>query len=260
MRLTTADGVEIAYQDSGGDGEPTLFLHGITECTEVWRPVLDRLGERRIISLDLRGHGASGPAEHYDLGAMAADVGAVLDATGTSGSAHLVGHSLGAMIATAVGAAVPVASIVNVDQSLRLGDFKAQLTRMEAELRDPATFAATLDAHFAKLAGERLPATERARLQALRRVDPEVVLGIWALSFSSTETELNGVVEDALAGYAGREVPYLTIFGEEPEAGYDAWLRTFVACSNSECWPGHGHHPHLVDPDRFVDRLRAFWG
>ena len=143
FELRAGDGTTIAYADHGGDGPPTLLVHGITECDETWRPVIDRLtSDRHVFSMDLRGHGASGLAGDYGLDAMAGDVVAVLEATGTLGTAHLVGHSLGGMVVTAVGAAAPVASIVDVDQSLKLGSFKAQLGEFEPMLRDPATFPA----------------------------------------------------------------------------------------------------------------------
>ncbi|MET0663145.1 MAG: hypothetical protein ABWZ42_08435 [Ilumatobacteraceae bacterium] len=32
-----------------------------------------------------------------------------------------------------------------------------------------------------------------------------------------------------------------------------------VPGASVETWHDHGHGPHLVDPDRFVDRLLAFW-
>ena len=260
FELTTPDGTTIAYADHGGDGPASLLVHGITECDETWRPVIDRLtSDRHVFSMDLRGHGASGLADDYGLDAMAGDVVAVLEATGTLGTAHLVGHSLGGMVVTAVGAAAPVASIVNVDQSLKLGSFKAQLSEFEPMLRDPATFPAVIEGLFALLGGERIDPAEMARVNARRGPRQEVVLGVWDLVFTLSERELDGVVETALSGYAGNDTPYLTIFGEEPEPGYQDWLGAFVANSTTKVWADHGHYPHLVDPDRFVDRLRSFW-
>ncbi len=259
--LTAADGTTIAYADHGGDGPPTLLVHGITECDESWRPVLDRLtDDRRVFTMDLRGHGASGLAESYDLESMAGDVVAVMDTLGVLGHCHLVGHSLGGMVVTAVGAAVPAPSIVNVDQSLRLGSFKAQLANFEGMLRDPETFPQIIEGLFALLAGTMIDPAAMDRVNALRAPNQDVVLGVWDLVFSLPEDEINAVVEAALAGYAGNATPYLTVFGVEPEPGYHDWLSGFVSGANTEVWADHGHYPHLVDPDRFVDRLRAFWG
>ena len=259
MRLTTPDGVEIAYEDSGGSGVPTLFVHGITESGRAWAPIISRLKDRRVITLDLRGHGESSKAPAYDLAAMAGDVVAVLQATVGSEPAHLVGHSLGAMVVTAVGAALPVASVVNVDQSLRLGEFKAQLDAMAADLGTPASFESTLAQHFHEIAGSLMSDAVRTTLTNLRRLDQDVVLGIWSMSMAVSTDELNAVVEEALGGYAGKPTPYLTVFGNAPEAGYAEWISQHVPGARMELWTEHGHHPHLLDPERFVATLRTFW-
>ena len=258
--LIDVAGTTIAYSDHGGDGPPTLLVHGITERSEVWQPVIDRLTtDRRVLTMDLRGHGASSTGADYSLESMAGDVVAVLQASDTLGSAHLVGHSLGGMVASAVGAGAPVASIVNVDQSLRLGSFKAQLAEAEPALRDPTMFPMVIDGLFALLGGEMIAPEEMARVNGLRAPQHEVVLGVWDLVFSLSEDDINAIIEAALAAYVGNDVPYLTIFGVEPEPGYHDWLRGFVANATTDVWPDHGHYPHLVDPDRFVERVRAFW-
>lgn len=260
-RIEAADRTTISYSDSGGAGAPVLLVHGITESSGSWDPIVDRLRrDHRVITLDLRGHGDSGTAERYDLEAMAGDVVAVADHLGVLGQVRLVGHSLGGAVVSAVGGVAPVASIVNVDQSLRLGALSAQLAEVEPMLRDADTFGAVIDGLFVQLAGTRISSEEIGRVNELRRPDQEVVLGVWDLMFTMTEDEINGVVEGALGGYAGRSVPYLSLFGEDPGDDYQAWLSGFISGARVELWADHGHYPHLVDPDRFVQTLRDFWG
>ncbi|MEM9563503.1 MAG: alpha/beta hydrolase [Actinomycetota bacterium] len=250
----------IHYVDHGGDGPPAVLVHGITESAASWDPIVERLGsDHRTVALDLRGHGRSGTADRYDLEVMAGDVVAVLQELDLLGTANLVGHSLGGAVVSAVGAAAPVASVVNVDQSLQLGGFKAQLGEIEAPLKDAGSFPAVMEQMFEQLAGPLLSAPERARVGAVRRADQDVVLGIWALLFDMTAEEVDQVVATALGGYAGRNVPYLTVFGVDPGPGYGEWLAGSVEGAQVEVWADHGHYPHLVDPDRFVERLRAFW-
>jgi pimeloyl-ACP methyl ester carboxylesterase len=62
-----------------------------------------------------------------------------------------------------------------------------------------------------------------------------------------------------LAGYADHPTPYLALFGIDPGPGYAEWLARRVPGAVVETWEDHGHYPHLVDPDRFVDRIVAFW-
>ena len=259
-QLLTSDDTAISYTDHGGDGRPVLLVHGITERAATWDPVVAQLQEDcRVITMDLRGHGASGKAERYDLEAMAGDVVAVAGELDLLGRVHLVGHSLGGAVVTAVGAAAPVASVVDVDQSLQLGSFKAQLAGVEPMLRDSTSFPSVIEGIFAELAGTILSAEERARIGALRQADQEVVLGVWELLFSMSEAEIEQVVASALAGYADRSVPYLALFGVDPGPDYEPWLSNFIAGAEVELWADHGHYPHLVDPARFAARLRSFW-
>ena len=258
--LLLPDQTTISYTDHGGDGRPVLLVHGITESAASWDPVTEELrSDHRVITMDLRGHGASSTADRYDLEAMAGDVIAVIGALDLEAQVDLVGHSLGGAVVSAVGAAAPVASVVDVDQSLQLGGFKAQLAEVELLLRDPATFQAVIDGIFAEMAGPKLGADEQTRVSALRRADQDVVLGVWELLFSMSEDEISEVVAAALAGYAERTVPYLALFGIDPGPDYERWLTGFISGAEVDVWPDHGHYPHLVDPARFVARLEDFW-
>ena len=105
----------------------------------------------------------------------------------------------------------------------------------------------------------KLSTDERDRVNALRRPDQTVVLGVWDLILTSPIDEIEATVDGALAGYTGLDVPYLALFGIDPGDGYAGWLSGHIDGAVTELWADHGHYPHLVDPDRFVDRLLAFW-
>jgi pimeloyl-ACP methyl ester carboxylesterase len=261
METTTApDGTTIAFDDhSGGDGTPVILVHGITESAVTWDPLIARLTpDRRVVAIDLRGHGRSGTADEYDLGSMAGDIATVAAQLGLD-APHLVGHSLGGAVVSAVGAAMPVSSVVNVDQSLQLDAFKEQLTGFEAQLRDPDAFPLVVEALFEMMVGDKIAPEEAARVNAARRADQDVVLGVWELILTSPTEEIAAIVDGALAGYAGVDVPYLTLFGIDPGPDYSAWIGSHIAGTVTEVWPEHGHYPHLVDPDRFIARLKQFW-
>jgi pimeloyl-ACP methyl ester carboxylesterase len=254
----TPDGTSIAWSRTG-NGDPVVLVHGITEAAASFEPVTALLAAtHEVIALDLRGHGESSAADTYDLAAMAGDVATVCAAAGVN-RPHLVGHSLGGAVVTAAGSMFDVASVVDVDQSLRLDAFKEQLAPAEAMLRDSAQYQLVVDAMFEMMMGEMLPAHEQARIAALRHADQEVVLGVWELLLTQPADEIATTVDAALAGYAGREVPYLAVFGLDPGDGYAGWLAERIPGSVVEYWADHGHYPHLVDPDRFVARLREFW-
>ena len=260
QRTTAVDGTDIAWSavgDGRSDGRGDVVLvHGITESAATWLPITARLAaDHRVITLDLRGHGESGTSDRYDLEAMASDVAAVMTAADSS-MPHLVGHSLGGAVVSAAGAALPVASVVNVDQSLKLDGFKAALMPAEPMLRDPEAFGAVITQLFTDMRGA-LPDDEFDRVSALRRPAQDVVLGVWELILTASEEEIAAVVDGALADYG--DTRYLSLFGIDPGPGYGEWLAGHIVNSAVEVWDGSGHYPHLVDPDRFVARLEAFW-
>lgn len=258
----SADGTSIAWS-SNGDGPPVVLVHGITESAATFAPVTDRLSDsHRVITLDLRGHGESGRASAYDLGAMAGDVAAVIAASGIE-RPHLVGHSLGGAVVTAAGSMLDVASVVDIDQSMQLDSFKAQLMPAEPLLRDPEQYHLVVDAMFETMMGDELDTAEVRRVNGLRRPDHEVVLGVWELLLDEPIEAIAATVDAALAGYEGRDVAYLALFGLDPGDAYADWLTQRISGARVEFWDGPaaplGHYPHLVDPDRFVARVRAFW-
>jgi pimeloyl-ACP methyl ester carboxylesterase len=261
----SADGTSIAWSRRGS-GPSVVLVHGITESAASFDPVTERLtGAHDVITLDLRGHGESAAAPTYDLASLTGDVVAVIAEAGlTDGVAapgvHLVGHSLGGAVVSAVGAVLPVASVVAVDQSLQLGAFKEGLVAVEEALRDPDQYRYVIAAMFETMSGDLLAPVERARLTDLRRPDHDVVLGVWDLLLTSPEAEIADAIDATLAGYGEHPTPYLALFGIDPGQEYPGWLADRVPGSRVEVWSDHGHYPHLVDPDRFVERLREFWG
>src|SRR5712692_4880760 len=82
-----------------GSGEPALFMHGAALCPAHWASLMSRLPSLRKIAIDMPGHGASGDVDFrgVDLRRWHKDVlTGCLDALGLE-SAHIVGHSMGAM-------------------------------------------------------------------------------------------------------------------------------------------------------------------
>jgi pimeloyl-ACP methyl ester carboxylesterase len=84
----------------GGQGPLLVLVHGITNSSASWEPVLATLGQRfTVIAPDLLGHGDSAkPRGDYSLGANASLLRDFMLALGHE-RATLVGHSLGGGIA-----------------------------------------------------------------------------------------------------------------------------------------------------------------
>jgi pyruvate dehydrogenase E2 component (dihydrolipoamide acetyltransferase) len=101
-REVEVDGLRLRYVELGeGTGVPVLLLHGFGADLNTWMFTQPTLAEgRRVVALDLPGHGGSSK-ELPDAGgeSLAAVVGKALAALGIE-RMHLVGHSMGGGIAS----------------------------------------------------------------------------------------------------------------------------------------------------------------
>lgn len=236
-----------------GEGPPLVVLHGITESMRSWDPVLPHLTpHRRVVLVDLPGHGGSDDAERWGLDDLADDVAAVLDRLDLSAPA-VVGHSLGGFVATVLAARHDTGPVVNIDQPLALAAFKDALAPAEPMLRGDA-FPVVVGQMFEGFTAE-LDDGETARLTELRSPNRTAVLGVWDPVFARDVGELDELVRGMLAGI---DVPYLAIHGEDPGEEYRAWLADVVPGARLEVRTGGSHYPHLADPAGVAERILGF--
>jgi aminoacrylate hydrolase len=99
MPYALSGDVRIHYADQG-TGDTVVFLPGLGMSHATWAVPAERVGRsHRVLAVDPRGSGLSDkPDKPYTRATVAADVCAVLDAAGVD-RAHLVGQSMGGMIA-----------------------------------------------------------------------------------------------------------------------------------------------------------------
>jgi pimeloyl-ACP methyl ester carboxylesterase len=95
----TDDQVELAYEDTGGDGVPLVMIHGWGQTQAMFRHQLAGIGaRRRVITYDQRGHGVSEKPHHgYRIARLAEDLAQLLDHLGIE-RADLLGWSMGASV------------------------------------------------------------------------------------------------------------------------------------------------------------------
>ncbi|MCW7941329.1 carboxylesterase [Streptomyces hygroscopicus] len=105
MPQLEVDGAALTYDDEGprdGDGTPLVFVHGWTADRHRWDHQVEHFSvERRVIRLDLRGHGESGGSGSRTIGELARDVLTLLDHLKVDRFV-LIGHSMGGMIAQTI--------------------------------------------------------------------------------------------------------------------------------------------------------------
>lgn len=119
--IRDVDEAPIAWREAG-EGPLVLFLHGLGMTRTGWDAQLAALADRhRCVAWDLPGYGASAPLEAFSLEAAADAAAALVERLG--GPAHVVGMSMGGMIALQLALRHPAAvrSLALVDTSPAFG-------------------------------------------------------------------------------------------------------------------------------------------
>jgi pimeloyl-ACP methyl ester carboxylesterase len=106
-KFATVDGIKIHYL-SAGHGPSVILLHGYTQTSRMWRPLIPRLTDKfTVIAPDLPGIGESDiPKDGFDMKTAAIRVHELAKSLGISKS-RVVGHDIGLMVAYAYAAQFP---------------------------------------------------------------------------------------------------------------------------------------------------------
>lgn len=104
MPRQLVNGVELWYDDTGGDGEVILFHHGYTGSHDSWPDIVAQLRSKyRCVMMDSRGAGDSAhPDSGYTIEQYAADIVGMADSLGI-GRFTYVGHSMGGVVGMYLG-------------------------------------------------------------------------------------------------------------------------------------------------------------
>lgn len=117
MPYCRADDVRLYYENEG-TGSPLLFVHGLGSSTRDWHEQAGPFAEHyRVLRIDLRGHGRSDrPEGPYYMATFAREVAVALQRLDAV-PAHVVGLSMGGMVALQLAADAPrlVRSLVVVN-------------------------------------------------------------------------------------------------------------------------------------------------
>jgi 3-oxoadipate enol-lactonase len=164
-------------------GMPLVLLHSVGLDLTFWDPVIERLGPRETIAVDLRGHGRSpSPPGPWRLEDLADDVAAVMEYAGIT-RAHVVGQSFGGLVAQHLVIRRPdlVASVVlsGTSCTTSASEYEMFLDRAErAEAGGMEPVAAAAVARWFTDEGLKAPVVAEVR-QRLLADDPAA----WAKTF-----------------------------------------------------------------------------
>lgn len=234
----------VALHRTPGPGTPVMLLHGLFDDHRGWRDLQRRLATQghAVIAADLPGHGDSAPTPTLDAATDA------LAAALPSGPVILVGHSLGAVIATRLARHLgPRAVRLILLAPAGIGP------RINADFLDGMLNAATTAALARALAmlsagpvsGPAL-ASELARLHARR--DGQRAL--------ADATARNGIQQtDITADLARLTCPVTVVFGTADRILNWQDVANLPARVAIHLIHGAGHLPHAVDPGLVADLI-----
>jgi pimeloyl-ACP methyl ester carboxylesterase len=261
--FTAADGARIAYRDEGA-GTPLVLLHGLMAHGGFFRAQADLASSFRVITIDLRGHGASArPGESPTVEQIASDVSALAESLDLNGAIG-VGWSLGATILWHVlsgPAAHRFAGAVVVDMTARVRndeEWDLGLSPEACEARSIAirddfkTFAANAGhAIFAQpVAADQRDVADWASTEFARN-DAGAIGSVWA---SLVRQDVRALLEKI-------EHPTLIVHGARSQLYGDDTADHLVEAlpqARAVRFDRSGHAPHLEEPLLFNQILRDF--
>ena len=266
LRFATSGGQRIAYTVHAsllaGRRPWLVLIQGLGFDRDGWEPVLPRLRRHfRLVLMDNRGSGASDPAsERFDVAQMARDVVAVLDDAGI-GRAHVLGISLGGMVAQEVAAEYQD----RVDGLVLAATTPGFPHGYPIPAESVSLFAASA---FLSPEAKRRRHVENALSAATVRHRPELVDRLIAhVSARPTRPETASAQAAAGASFVSRQGPTaisartLVLHGDADtvvDPRNARLLASRIPTATLRVFPGLGHLLFWEDPDSFADAVTSF--
>lgn len=274
-RIATDNTVmNIHYRDQGNpNGEPIVFIHGSSASLHTWEDLIANMSKGaenryRFISLDLPGHGLTGPhpKDDYSADGMMQGVDMLLDTLNID-SVSLVGNSMGGWISWRYALANPerVKALILVDAAGAPTTEHPPLNLGFRLMRNPITRPLT------KIFTPRsiIKTSIEQTVYDPSRVDDKTTDLYWELlryPGNRRATSIRALIdrEDAYGKRLSEiQIPTLILWGEEDQLIYVASAHTFhEALPNSQLitYPNIGHIPMEETPEEMAKDVLIFLG
>jgi pimeloyl-ACP methyl ester carboxylesterase len=267
-REVEVEGRRVGVIDSGGDGPPLLFLHGLGGLWQNWLLTIPAfLGTHRCVAVDLPGFGQSEmPAGDISIPGYARTVDAVCGLLGINDPV-VVGHSMGGFVGAELTVSFPT-------RMSKLVLVSAAGLSTEYLVREPLLAAARIWAVLTTRTGVRAdvavtrPRARRMALQVIVRyperlsvpLSLELVHGAGAPGFIPAF--------DALMRHSYRdnleriEIPALIVWGRNdilvPVEDAEMYEHLIGENAHGVIFEDTGHLPMVERPSRFNELLAGF--
>lgn len=267
--IEAAPGFRVHVRDEGPRAAPVLLLvHGSNASLHTWEPWVARISDRfRLVSLDLQGHGLTGPAPDgcYSPDCMAGTIEAVRAKLGIEALA-IAGNSMGGNVALSYALAHPdrVTHLILVDSSGapvkadRPAPLGFRIARMPV-VRDIAAHV-TPRSVIERTLGQSVSVKDVVTEDAVDRY--------WRLLRAPGNREATmarfaqGIPQRSPGDLAPlRTKPVLILWGEEDAlipVSAALWFKAALPDARLISYPGIGHLPQEEAPDRTAADVAAF--
>src|SRR3954469_1684510 len=266
MSIVRVNGIDFHVEDNGS-GMTLVVLHGFAGSSASCAPlILELTGLRRVIAIDIIGHGASSAPEdpsHYVFEQALHDLAEVTAQLGIARAAWL-GYSMGGRLALGMAVDHPerVSSLILESATAGIQHEKERLQRMEAD-QELATRIEEVGTEAFVQEWERLPIWEsqRALPAEVLRFQRVIRLRNRAIGLANS---LRGMGQGAQPSYWDRldeiDVPVLLIPGalDRKFVGIAGQMGIRIANAELAVVPDAGHAVHLERPGDFLEIVRAF--
>jgi len=243
-----------------GQGEPVILVHGVGMAAEIWSPQIEALSRRYdVVAYDMLGHGGSTlPPDDPRLSDYADQLLAVMDRLEIQ-QAHVIGHSMGALVVLEFALARPerVRSVAALNAVYgRTPEQRAAVQSRAASLETgntPGAAEATIGRWFGDPVSGRLAEAAGKTRHFLHSVDQTGYARTYGV-FASADDAHRGRLQSLRA-------PALFMTGEDDPNSTPAMSRAMAeAAPDARCdiVAGERHMMALTAPDEINRRLIAF--
>lgn len=265
--MTLPNGETLGYIDTGKHGGAAVVLiHGYTDSARDWWPVLPYLAkDRRLILVDIRGHGRSSKPECcYDRLDFAYDIKLLLDGLGVR-KADIVGHSLGSIIAQTFAEYWPeltsrVVLIASTGGWPPAGarrapefDYAAEIRKLKEPL-DP-------DSPFMVAWWDSPTPVDAEFIRRQRRDAALIPLKVWLAVLDQASLSADTTYADLQRTLPRLVAPTLLIWGSKDpimEEPVRQSLRDGLPHAKVRIFEGLGHNPFWEDPSAVAAAINGF--
>ena len=259
--IRTSDGITIAYDTWGArDGSPVLMIQGLGMNARAWALQRGAFGrQHRCVAVDNRGTGHSdAPPGPYDLVRMAQDAVEILDAEEIP-SAHVVGASMGGVIAQIIGVVYPerVHSLTLACTSCRHHQWRRELLAEWADEVRAHGMTALTDDGMRWLIGSRL----QRRFGVFVNVLARVLIQTKPEAFASQIEAILAMPDDMRGELHSITAPTLVITGSQDTLtplGDAEELAELITTSRLYVLRGAAHGLMAEAPNSFNDAVLRF--